>query len=575
MNTKKIISFILLIFLIITTNIYTINASSNWSDRNTTINKQWNVKQEYTIDIEKYNKLLKDQTKKELEVEIKLFKLQRKIVTWLETSYRDLDAGLKDYVQKINENKNKNFITSDQSNIQLKWNGSKNINNLSLGLIKEGDEILNINSKMFSNITKYKDKYLFNEKWNFTISFLKQTFNGKYFFDILLNGDKLYISIKNFFIWSDLKYNNSFTNLFLDNKKEDNTKVYNTWKSTIEKTINTFNKNIFKITNKNIEISEWVNYNQNLQQWLNSYKAYNFYFENIIQQSWIHNLDKIIELLKTEKIFKVYWKVWSNKYKIFINNDLILKINKLAGKNIIPFITYKDFVNNIERKHLNVIEVLNNWSFKYLTKEIKDKKLLNVTYIIFDENNISTFLMKKENNIVYLNKNKLKLRLENLVWFFSFADNEYKWKFNIKNNNLNVKLLFYIKEKLKWWIIKLIWENKDTKLDFDFNIENEFLRLNTDEIKVNGKFYAKLNTNSNIPYFNKDWILDFSYNYFFGKNKMTTNIDIKDTSLLPINISWNINNLRKYEFKTVLLWTPKKIDIKEKTLNSFYENLIK
>ena len=566
------ISFLLLVLLSIT-NIYTINAFfDSWK---TIKNNNTKITEQYNSDIVKYNKLLKDQTKKEMEIEIKLFKLQKKIISWLETSYKDLDSWLQDYIKKVNENKNKNFVTSDQSNIKLKWIWTTNINKLSLGLIKEWDDIVDIDSKMFSTINKYKNKYLFNEKWNFTISFLKQTFNGKYFFDVLLNWEKLYISIKNFFIGSNLKYKNSFTSLFLDNKQKDNTKVYNTWKNTIEKTINTFNKNIFKITNKNIEISEWVNYSKNLQSSLNSYKMYNVYFENIIKQNWIKNIDKIIELLKTEKIFKVYWHVGSNKYKLFINNDLILKINKLSGKTIIPFIKYQDFIKNIERKHLNIIEVLNNWSFKYLTKEIKDKKLLNATYIIFDENNISTFLLKKENNIIYLNKNQLKLRLENLVWYFSFADNEYKWKFNIINKNLNIKILFYIKEQLKWWIVKIIWNNKDTKLDFDFNLENEFLRLNTDEIKVKGKFYTKLNTDSTITYLNKNWIIDIDYNYFFWKNKMTSNINIKDTSLLPINISWNINNLRKYKFKTVLLWTPKKIDIREKTLNTFYEKLIK
>lgn len=537
---KKIISIIVLISLIIP-NIY---ASNN--------------------DQSKYDKLLKTQTKQELQMELKLFKLQKNLIGEIESNYNLLLNNSDTYLKELKKIGDKNYIMNNNSEIKLSWKGTKNLENLTQWQILNENNIFNINSNYTWKLKTDNKSTQFWWKWNFWIDILNNSIDTKYNLDwIIWSNKNLYLNLKNIFISWTFEKNNI---LWLLNPTLWSEEWFNAFVKQTHSTINLINKIWIQLQNKNIEISDNQIAKQINNIWLTNTYNFNTIIDNYKTQIKAQKILEVLHLLKTEKIFHIYKQERWNKYRFFYNNKLAYSINKIIWKDVMPIISFEEF-KKMEWERINTIEVLNDGSFKFLYK-VKNKKtseLDNVVYMLFDESNISTLLLKDKDKILYLNKNILKLRSDNLIWYFSFANNEFKTKFSFINNGYKLIMSSYLKEELQAWIINL--ELQDIKQQINWNVNFMFIKdaLNNIKLKFNILWKTK---NINSPFLNNNGQVDIDGDYIINWNKIKSAININDTSILPVNISWNINSNMDVTYKPVSINIPSKID---KKFNSIWD----
>lgn len=242
----------------------------------------------------------------------------------------------------------------------------------------------------------------------------------------------------------------------------------------------------------------------------------------------ILNSDKFIELLKTEKIFVVYWQKRLKKsywYLVAINPEFIKKLKEQHWIDLLTFLysfisSNQELISYWENNWLNTIEKSSEiYKYKVVKKEKtdninedykntkKEKEVkTDITYIEFSRNTLITFLRKNFNNDIFiLNKDIIKYKHDNSTYIYIYLkDNEMRWKlidineeaevlFNFKNNYNNFYYSYDFKknkrygawyfDNFKWiynWKFKL-WSSlysikgkkEQNKYWVQFNITNE------------------------------------------------------------------------------------------------------
>jgi len=529
MKKNKVIS-LLLIFSLFLTNSINIYAIHN--------------NEQYKID-----SLIKEQTKEQLEVELKLFKLQKNIVKNIEKNFNKIEWFYNKTEKTINEISKWEYSYINKNFWDLSIFANDNTNKIIpfVSLLNTKDILkLNFNSNIIYFHWKIVDRI--ESKQLFDLSLLDSEVN------FLLNHEELrekigkkrtQINIKDFDLKTDIKYNDL---LWMFISEED----FEKQKKEFEEMLKEFNININKQKNK------WF-----LVKKMDKIISENPYLNNIKETKIKQQKEDLFNLLKQEKMFFVYKNKWNDFY-IMPNNRLIKKINKKLWSNYIELFTYDEIMNR-EKINKNKITKLNNWQLRMLKVE-RDKenrnKIKNVNYVLFNENYIHTVLLMNERNILFFDKNKLQIRTKNneeegnnIITQMIFEDWEIKWKMLLwdfeKDKNL-LELSFYSNNWMENAILSWKIKNKLTKdYSWFFNIfyisKKDEHRVKLD-VKINEKILINEKTWLEILW--EEWNIIFNGDFILKENAIIANMSVLDTSLLPLDIKWNITSITQFTKKS-------------------------
>lgn len=290
---------------------------------------------------------------------------------------------------------------------------------------------------------------------------------------------------------------------------------------------------------------------------------YNLYFEkNILNNTPIHNiflyanLDNILFLLKKDKSCKYF----ANVYKITPIHNLFL------NKNI--FINNVSNINNlchvlkcIDKKDLNNVDIHGDTPVNYLFynplfgKNKKITKILlkhlfskkynfmklnnNKSTILFNlnNNNMLYFIMKHIDKNMIIDYNHKNIFDENMIE--NYLSN--KIPYNEKNNVKIIKFFMRKKSKLTKNVLNITLSNS-----IDLSMINFFLRIET-VFKINNDNINHLLNNTELISNNGDF-------YVYVLKKYNIN---------QLTLNFPINNLIKFQNKTITYKLLSLIDIKE------------
>ena len=519
----------------------------------------------YEEDIAKIDKLLEDQWKDELRVELKLFKLQRSLVNNIqdnyENRYKDIEKSINDlisgykswYISSTKVDVDINVELNDNSKTFVNSEETKNWSDQKLWHLKiESDTLLKV----------WEENDFSKSKWNIELNILDNVINTKFDFEQIITEWSSYLKLDRLFIRDNFIHSDKIKTLAPYITEE----FFNKNISEAQKQINIINKKWIELKNKQLQIKD----NSIIPQ--SSYMdIFTSQFNKIKDSIKQEKINEVFTLLKEEKIFHVYKKSGNDKYYLLYNNKLGLKINKILGENIFPYIKY-DSLMKLEKAKENIIQEEEDGTFKYINIKKVDKKIEDVLYLTFSENRIYTGLIKDWDNIVFLNKNVIKFSWENAKGQILFADWDIKIKAIIIKTDYHLEILSYIKENLEWMITVFKLKQKDTqenigsaRIMYLTEESNERLKFN---IEAKEKLWKIINP-SNV------WKLSIDWEYLFKDNFLAFELNLIDTSILPVNIIWSIKTYLNFKESSVKISRPSKVDQVFESLNDFRDFILK
>lgn len=538
----KIIVWIIIFSLLSNNVTLAINTNNNVDITNNNIKSIWisqdndfyNEREKWLIEW-----LMKEQTAKEAEIELKLFKLQKSLISNIENKYNELNSNYKSDLETLKNLYLQSYKTESDLNINIEWK-SNSITPLFIPNIKNDTSLFWIKTDIKSIFENSKDTNKSSFNWNVELTILNNWLNSKFDIQDYYNNWKLILNLNKLNFKTNFQYDNSLK-IINPNLTEDEFKKFTT---EIDSYLNKINKNSLFLKWKAIEISAYDQ--QILNQWQMNfdmlYKAMNEFTPD--------QINKIFNVLKSDHVILVYKTIWNNKYSILYNNDISIKINNIIGKQLLPIIKYSD-IKKLEWDKANIIEELNNGNFKYqkikketITKD--DKKVKEITealYFEFNSDKIHTFLLKDANQTLFFTKNILQIKTNELLWYFMFNSKDLMWKVSIKEKTGDlIEIMYYLKEKFQAWIIDLkIKDRLDKSIIWKWNIK--YIKLpDTKEYKIN--FNTDISwkiIKSENSQLNKNWAFKLNWEYIFSKTNIKSNIDIIQTDIFPVSITWKIN----------------------------------
>ena len=540
---KKLLSFIVL-FTLISSNIVLANSSK---------------------DDDSFKNLLINQTKEQLEVELKLFKLQRNLVNELEWKYTTMYKKIEKNIEDIQKVYTEDYIskTKVDMNISINTNSSSNliIPNIDTS-VSENLFIFDLKSENILSKWKLKDKS--DANWNLKMTILDNKINTKFNITQIIEKWRSIFTLNKLFLSSDLNYNEKVQKVYpyIDEI------WFDSLADEFSKKIKLINKNSIKLKWKTIEFSDPNIMNQSAYWSILTQSIENF--KNKIKED---RINQIFRVLKEEKMFHVYKSNGKNRYSVFYNNELSKKVNILAWKDLLPTFTYAE-LKKIEHSKENIIEQLKDDSFKYLVLE-KDKarKITKVIYFNFTEDRIYTWLVKNEDGIIFLNKNVIQFRNENNRWKITFLDWEIQAKLSATENDKTWELSLYIQEEMKWLVSKLEIKDSDKSILWTWDLMYITNKENDDKrLKFNLNMSGNISDNRII---NKEWKLELNWEYLFKENFSGFELFITDTSMFPLDIKWYIKTYLNFKNQEVIIPSIDKIDFRYTNINTFFQELLK
>ena len=266
-------------------------------------------------------------------------------------------------------------------------------------------------------------------------------------------------------------------------------------------------QNSYLKINNNDSILNGENYNNNITLILNNYSNYILYFQEIIEENFNNQSDKIIDLNYSN------YSNYSNYNFIVSKLRRGLYFTKSLIKNI------KDTLNNLQYEIILNIAIINNYD-----DIVNEKDILNL-YI----NSIN-----KLNNI---NEENMKTVLEYYQKFFDEIDNYYNF-----NNDILPSINDFIDniKFVKTNFLEDVKNDKNQKIDY----------LNSELEEFNNTLYEQLSYSDNT-YYNLSFEFNKLYNEYYNliedtfnnhKNKIN---DLKNNNTLHNYLKNYLKNLQE------------------------------